>query len=78
MKYVYEIDLEKILRDMHNCVCGGHYKDKTTTHKVLRSSFWWPTISKYAHEFFKTCDSCQRFSGKLKLFEKFPLRPVEV
>ena len=46
LKYVGEIESKKILRDMHEDVCGGHYMDKTTTHKVHRTSFWWPKFSK--------------------------------
>ena len=60
-----EIESKRILKDMHEGVCGGHYMDKTTAKKVLRARFWWPTLFKDAHEFVKICDTCQRFSGKL-------------
>ena len=49
LKCADETKSKKILRDMHEGVCGGHYMAKTTTHKVLISSFWWPTLFKDAH-----------------------------
>ena len=55
-----------------------HYMAKTTTHKILRAGFSWPTLFRDAHEFVKICDICQRFSGKLKFSRNLPLRPVEV
>lgn len=42
---------------MHFGACGGHYMAKTTTHKILRVGFWWPTIFKDAHGFVKKCDA---------------------
>ena len=45
------IDLEKekeILNEIHVGVCGGHYKAKTTAHKVMRDGFWWPSLFKDA------------------------------
>ena len=66
LKCVYEIESKNILSDMHEGVCGEHYMAKTTAHKVLRVGFWWPTLFRDAHEFVKICDTCKRFSGKLK------------
>ena len=78
LKCVDEIESKKILRDMHEGVCGGHYMAKTTAHKILRSGFWWPTLFKDTHEFVKKCDACQIFGGKLKISGNLPLRPMEV
>ena len=54
LKCVDEIESEKILRDMHEGVCGGHYMDKITTHKILRVGFWQTTLFKDAQEFVKS------------------------
>ena len=78
LKCVDEIESKRILIDMHEGVCGGHYMAKTIAHKVLRAGFWWPTLLRDAHKFFFKCDSCQRFIGKLKFSRNLPLRPVEV
>lgn len=78
LKCVDKIESKRILRDMHKGVCGGHYMAKTIAHKVLRPSFWWPTLFRDAHKFVEKCDVCQRFSGKLRFFGNLPLRLVEV
>ena len=78
LKCVDEIESKRILSDIHEGVCGGHYMAKTTAHKVLRAGFWWPTLFKDAHKFVEKCDVCQKFSGKLRFSENLPLRPIEV
>ena len=78
LKCIDEIESEKILKYMHEGVCGGHYMAKTTAHKILRFGFWWPIIFKDTLDFVNKCDTCQRFNGKLKFLRNLPLRPVEV
>lgn len=75
------VDFEKskaLLEEMHQGVCGGHYMEKTTAHKILRLGFWWPTIFKDTHHYVRKCDACQRFVGKLKFSGNLPLRPIAV
>jgi len=55
-----------ILNEIHSGVCGGHYMAKTTTHKIIRAGFWWPTLFKDAYELVRKYDHYQRFNGKLK------------
>lgn len=55
LKCVDELE-DGILKEMHEGVCGGHYMAKTIAQEFLRSSFWWPTLFKDAHELVKTCD----------------------
>ena len=74
LKGIDEIESKKILRDMHEGVCGGHYMAKTIAPNVLRSGFWWPTLFKDTHEFVKKCDACQKFGGKLKFSRSLPCR----
>ena len=78
LKCVDEIESKKILRDMHEGVCRGHYMAKNTTHKICRASFWWIALFKDAHEFVKKCDDFQRFGCKIKFPGNLPLRPMEV
>ena len=63
---------------MYSGVCGGHYMAKTTAHKIMRPSFWWPNLFKDVQVLVRKCDSCQRFAGKLKYSGNTPLKPVEV
>lgn len=51
---------------------------KTTTQKVMRFGFWWPSLFKDSYVLFMTCDSCKRFVGKFKFSRKTALKSVEV
>jgi hypothetical protein len=50
---------------------------KTTTHKILRGGYYWPTIFTYVHKFVRECQPCQFFTSRQKL-AAFPLQPVVV
>ncbi|KAK8569208.1 hypothetical protein V6N12_007740 [Hibiscus sabdariffa] len=39
---------------------GGHFGGSRTAAKVLQSGFYWPTLFKDTHNFYKACDRCQR------------------
>ena len=58
LKCVNKIESEKILKEMHEGVCGGHYMAKTIAYNILRASFWWPRLFKDTQEFVKTCNAC--------------------
>ena len=52
-------DKEQILRKCHSEAYKGHHAGDTTTHKVLQSDFYSPTLFKDAHKFVLCCDECQ-------------------
>ena len=54
---------------------GGHFSGDTTTHKILRSGYYWPTLFKYAHAYARKCDVCQRSGGGLSKVARL-LQPV--
>jgi hypothetical protein len=78
LKCVDQDQAQNLLEEMHSGVCGGHYMEKTTAHKIMRAGFWWPTIFNDAHQLVKRCDDCQRFSSKLKFLGNLPLKPIVV
>ena len=63
LKCIDQQNSEKILKEMHSSVYGGHYMAKTTTHKVMRVGFWWPSIFKETQVLVRKCDSCQSYQG---------------
>lgn len=67
----------KIMKELHSGQCGGHYYWKTTAHKILRASYYWPTLFSDVCTYVRTCDACQRFEGKNQL-KSLPLKPVTV
>ena len=48
---------------MHDGPIGGNYSRDTTTHKILRAGYYWPTLFKYAHAYVRKCDTCQQSGG---------------
>jgi hypothetical protein len=48
-----------IVSEAHEGIDGGHYVGKATTHKILTSRLWWPTLHKDAKELCQACDVCQ-------------------
>ena len=52
----------------------GHYSGNSTTHKVLTTGLWWPTLHRDAMEFCRSCDVCQQI-GKPSKRDEMPLNP---
>lgn len=42
---ILEHEGQDLLMEAHEGVSGGHYARKPTTHKVLCTGHWWPSIS---------------------------------
>jgi hypothetical protein len=68
---------EKVLLELHAEEAGGHFGGDTTAHKVLRASYYWPTLFRDAHGLCHKCTICQKASGQLQK-PAFPLQPVSV
>jgi hypothetical protein len=68
-------EAQKVMFDFHNGLCGGHHFWKTTTHKILRAGYYWPTLFIDVCREVRACIKCQRFSGKQQL-KSLPLKPV--
>jgi hypothetical protein len=77
LRCVDEVEAKKIVDEFHAGFCGGLYASKTTTHKILRAGYYWPTIFSNVHQFVRKCDPCQFFTGKQKLVS-LPLHSVVV
>ena len=68
-------EAHKVMFDFHRGLCGGHHFWKTTTHKILRDGYYWPTLFTDVCIEVRACIKCQRFSGKQQL-KYVPLKPV--
>ena len=49
---------------MHDGPARGHLLGDTTAHKIIRVGYYWPTLFKDAHAYFRKCDTCWRSSGR--------------
>ena len=66
-----------ILAFCHSYSYGGHFGAKRTAHKVLESGLYWPSISKDAYHFCKSCEKCQR-TGNITHKNQMPLLNILV
>ena len=48
-------EAEKVLLELHAGEAGGHFGGDTTAHKVLRASYYWPTLFRDA------CALCRKW-----------------
>ena len=65
----------KIVNECHASPYGGHFSGERTTHKILQSGFYWPTIFKDCAEWVKLCDRCQKI-GNISSINEMPLRGI--
>ena len=74
---VPEGEQSKILKECHSSPYEGHFAGDKTTHKILQSGFYWPTIFKDCFEWVKLCDQCQRM-GNINKRHEMPLQGILV
>ena len=67
----------KIVNECHASLDGGHFSGERTTHKILQSGFYWPTIFRDCAEWVKLCDRCQKI-GNISSRNEMPLRGILV
>jgi hypothetical protein len=68
-------EAQKVMTDFHDSLCGGHHFWRTTTYKILRAGYFWPSLFTDVCANIRACVKCQKFSGKQQL-KSFPLKPV--
>ena len=52
-----------VLKEVHERACGNHSEVRALVHKVVHTSYYWPTIQADAKAYVKVCDQCQRFNN---------------
>jgi hypothetical protein len=56
----------KVLKEIHDGPTGGHFAGDTTSNKILRVGYYWPTLFKDAHTYARNCKTCQISIGREK------------
>jgi hypothetical protein len=77
MRCLEKDEAKKVLSEIHVGEDGGHFIGDTTTHKVLRARYHWPTLFRDAHALCCKCMICQKVVGRVKK-EAFPLHPITI
>jgi hypothetical protein len=58
MRCLEKDEAEKFLLELHVGEVGGRFGGDTTAHKVLRASYYWPTLFRDAHALCRKCVIC--------------------
>ena len=59
-------EAEIVLNDSHRGACGGHLSGLEMSQKILRVSYFWPTIFKDCVEVVKRYHLCQLYTRKIR------------
>jgi len=51
-------DVKRAVEEFHKGDCGGQYYWKTTVHKILRASYYWPMILVDVYKEVSSCHEC--------------------
>jgi hypothetical protein len=70
-------EVENVMTQFHEGVCGGHHFWKSTAYKILRVGYYWPSLFVDVSVKVRTCEKCQRFEGNKNL-KSLPLKPIKV
>ncbi|HEX4851449.1 MAG TPA: hypothetical protein VFV08_11615 [Puia sp.] len=55
---------DKVLIELHDKYRTGHGSHLATTHKILRASYYWPTMFKDTKSHIRSCHTCQTVADK--------------
>ena len=72
LKCIAGKDIEYVLREVHEGICGNHIGARTLAGKVLRQGYYWPTILKDATDLVKKCRICQEHAK----ISRLPSKPL--
>jgi len=72
-----ENEVESVLIEFHEGICGGHCSWRSTAHKILKVGFYWPKLFGDIFIWVRACDKCQRFAERQKS-AALPLIPIHV
>ena len=67
LNFLAEEEAKQVTYDFHKGYCGGHLFWKTTTNKILRAGYYWPTLFSGVYKTITSYHECQIFQGKRKL-----------
>lgn len=75
--YLTENEVEEIMAQFHEGICGGHYSWRTTENKILKDGFFWPKLFGDVFARVRAHEKCQKFAERQK-FAPLPMIPVHI
>ncbi len=52
-----------VMKELHEGPSKRHFATEIMQRKILDTGYWWPTMCKDVHDYYKSCDACQRTRG---------------
>ena len=75
LKCIAGKNIEYVLREVHEGICGNHIGARALAGKVLRRGYYWPTILKDATDLVKKCKICHEHA-KISRLPSEPLTSI--
>jgi hypothetical protein len=76
LRCLIEFEIENVINEFHEGVCGGHPAWRATNYNILRAGYYSPKLFTYGNAKVRACNLCQLFLGKQNLCT-LPLTPVK-
>lgn len=75
-KCVFGQQIQELLFEAHDQICGGHFDVRLTAGRILRAGFYWPTLHKDVQRYCAECVKCQQYARVPRaLGHMFPIKP---
>ena len=58
-------EVEEIMEDMQDGLCGTHSSRHTMAKKIMRAGYYWSTMETDFHHHSRTCHKCQIYADKV-------------
>jgi len=67
-----------VLKELHERMVGRYFVTNIIAKKILDARYWWPTLFKDIHDFYKSYNNCQKIRGlKKKCLAKLVITLLE-
>jgi hypothetical protein len=77
LRCLLEDDVKRAMQEFHKGDCRGHHYWKTTTHKIRREGYYWPTIFTDMYKEVSSYHECHIFDRGRKM-QPLPLKLISV
>jgi hypothetical protein len=67
LSFLLENDAKRAIQQFHKGDCSGQHYWKKTTHKIMRVSYYWPTVFTDMYKEVSSYHKCHIFNGRRKL-----------
>jgi hypothetical protein len=51
------------MKKLHEGPSRRHFATKMMQRKILGVGYWWPTMYRNVHDYYRFCDACQKIGG---------------